>query len=238
MKRIKLRKNKHKKINIITLIAILLIVTTVLLFNYIGKHVTPVILNYAEKHAKKVAVLVISQAVSEEVLNNFNDQDLFIDNESGIQYDTGKIMKLLRNVAVNVRGYLKKMEKGELEEIGISNTEYFNVSDKKLKNGVIYEVPSGIIFNNGLLANIGPKIPVKLSFVGDIVIDLVKDIKEFGINNAVIEISVYIKVTEQVILPFSSNQIEVETTIPLTIKVFKGDVPGYYLGTPYTLGAE
>lgn len=238
MKRIKLRRHKHKKINVITLIIILIVVSVLFIFSYIGNHVTPVILNYAEKQAKKIAVLVISQAVSEEVLNNFDDTDLFTDDEYGTEYNTNKIMKLLKTIAVSVRTHLKKMEKGELEEIGVSNSEYFNVPDNKLKNGVIYEVPSGIIFNNGLLANVGPKIPVKLSFIGDIVIDLVKDVKEFGINNAVIELSVYIKVTEQVILPFSYRQIEVESTIPLTIKILRGDVPGYYLGTPYKLSTE
>lgn len=238
MRKIRLKKAKNRKLNIIVLITAIIIISIILIFNFIGKHVTPVILNYAEKQAKKVAVLVISQAINEELVNNVNSAELFTDDENGIQYNTGQIMKLLKNIAVNVRSYLKKMEKGQLEEIGVSNSEYFNVDEKKLRNGVIYEIPTGIIFNNGLLANIGPKIPVKLNFIGDIVIDIVKDIKEFGINNAIIEIGVYIKVTEQVILPFSYRQIEVETVIPLTIKVIKGDVPGYYLGTPYTLPSE
>ena len=68
---------------------------------------------------------------------------------------------------------------------------------EKLKSGIIYQVPTGIIFNNGLLSNIGPKIPVKLSLIGDVTIDIKTTIKDYGINNAVIQVSINVKVTEQ-----------------------------------------
>jgi hypothetical protein len=35
-------------------------------------------------------------------------------------------------------------------------------------------------------------------------------------------------VTEQVVLPYDTSQIEIETTIPITIKLIQGTVPNYY----------
>ena len=230
MKKIKLKKNK--KINFLIIIIILIIISVTFLFNIIGKKVTPIIINYAEKQSKKIALKVITEAVDNNVLNEIND-DLFIETEKGIDYNTVVINKLLETISKNVRNYLKKLENGEIE----LDNNYTNVSQEKLKNGVIYEIPSGIIFNNGLLSNLGPKVPVKISLIGDIVTDIVTDIKEYGINNALIQIGIKVKVNEQVILPFATNEISIETNIPLIIKMVKGEVPSYYLN-PYSLSSQ
>lgn len=211
--------------------------TLFLVFNYIGNHLTPVILNYAEKQAKKLAIIVISNAIDEEVTNKFNMDKLFIMNGNETDYNTAEISKILKEVSINVREYLKKLEKGEVKDIGLSDNQNINVNEKKLKNGIIYQVPTGIIFNNGLLANLGPKIPVKLNFIGDITIDIVTNVREYGINNAIIELIIKVQAEEQVILPFSTKQVTVESLIPISIKIVKGDVPSYYLN-PYTLSSE
>ena len=112
--------------------------------------------------------------------------------------------------------------------IKIYEAYFTNHSDLRLE--------PGIIFNNGLLANLGPKVPVKISLIGDIVTDIVTDIKEYGINNALIQIGIKVKVNEQVILPFATNEISIETNIPLIIKMVKGEVPSYYL-KPYSLSS-
>lgn len=236
MKKIKLKKVKHKKANLVMLIIITIIISVIAVFSYIGKHITPIIINYAEKQAKKIAIVVITKSLDNDVMN-INSEDLFTTNGTDTDYNTAELTNLLKKISLNVRSYLRKLEQGEVSDLGLSDSNYINVDEKQLKNGVIYQIPTGIIFNNGLLSNLGPKIPVKLSLVGDISLDIISDIKEYGINNAIIQLSVNIKVTEQVILPFSYNQITVETNIPLAIKLVRGDVPGYYLN-PYTISSQ
>lgn len=235
MKKIKLKKVKSKKLNIVIIMILLIIVSIIFIFNYIGKNITPVIINYAEKQAKKIALVVMSKAVDDEIIDRINPNDLFITNENETNYDMSNVTELLKRISVNVKSYLKKLESGEITNLGLTN-EYINVDSKKLKDGIVYEVPTGIIFNNGLLANLGPKIPIKLSLVGDITTDIVTDIKEYGINNAIISLSINVKITEQLILPFSYKQIVVENNFPLTIKIVEGNVPSYYLN-PYTLSS-
>lgn len=236
MRRIRLKKHRNNKFNTVIILIILIIITLFLVFNYIGKHLTPIIINYAEKQAKKLAITVISSAVDEEVTSKFDMNNLFITNGNETDYNTAEVSKILKEVSINVREYLKKLEKGELKDIGLSDSENINVDESKLKNGVIYQVPTGIIFNNGLLANLGPKIPVKLSSIGDITIDILTNVKEYGINNAIIELVIKVQAEEQVILPFSTKQVKVESLIPISIKIIKGDVPNYYLN-PYTLSS-
>ena len=196
---------------------------------------TPILIDYAEKQAKKISVLVISSAVDEELSKDFNSNKLFISNNNEIDYNTYEINNILRNIGINVKEYLIKLESGELGDIGLSDDDSINIDYDEVKNGVIYQIPTGIIFNNGLLANLGPKIPVKLSLIGDVTTDLVIDVKEYGINNAVIKLGVKVTAEEQVILPFDTKQISVDTVIPISIKIISGNVPNYY---PYTLSTK
>lgn len=216
-------------------IIILIIIGIYMTFNYIGKHITPVILNYAEKQAKKVAINIIIQAADPNLLN-IDNLELFKETSDGIEYNTVYLSKLLERISKNVRLYLKKVEDGKIKELNLINLDT-NVNTKKLKNGIIYEVPTGIIFNNGLLSNIGPKIPVRLNLVGDITTDIVTDVKEYGINNAVLQISVKVSVTEQVVIPFDTKEISIETEIPIALRLIKGEVPSYYMG-PYSLSTK
>lgn len=237
MRKIKLKKKKNKNHNVIILLIVMIIITLFIVFNFIGKKLTPIIMNYAEKQAKKIAVLVIGNAIDNELGEKFKSDNLFITDGKETNYNTYEINNILKEVSINVKEYLRKLEKGELGDIGLSDNENINVNSEKLKSGIIYQVPSGIIFNNGLLANLGPKIPVKLSLIGDITTDIVTDIKEYGINNAVIELGVKIIAEEQVILPFDTKQIQVETVVPISIKIINGTVPGYYFN-PYTLSSS
>lgn len=209
----------------------MIIITLFIVFNFIGKKLTPIIMNYAEKQAKKIAVLVIGNAIDNELSEKFKSDNLFTTDGNETNYNTYEINNILKEVSINVKEYLRKLEKGELGDIGLSDNENINVNSEKLKNGILYQVPSGIIFNNGLLANLGPKIPVKLSLIGDITTEIVTDIKEYGINNAVIELGIKIIAEEQVILPFDTKQIQVETVVPVSIKIINGTVPGYYFNS-------
>lgn len=235
MKKIRLKKKKKKNINTIVLLIIMIIITLFIVFNFIEKKLNPIIMNYAEKQAKKIAVLVIGNAIDDELGEKFNSDNLFVTNEQETNYNTYEINSILKEISINVKEYLIKLEKGELGDIGLSDNENINVNQEKLKNGIIYQIPSGIVFNNGILANLGPKIPVKLSLMGDITTDIVTEVREYGINNAIIELGVKIIAEEQVILPFSTKQVSVETIVPISIKIINGKVPSYY---PYTISTN
>lgn len=235
MRKIRLKKKrKLNQWNYIVIIITLIIISIIWLFSFLGKKATPIIMNYAEKQAKKIATIVISQSINEEVISSFKTDELFTTNSNdkgeinSVDFNPLMVNKMLSSISSNVKSYLRKLETGNIDDLDLSDTTLVNVSSKDLKNGVIYEIPSGIIFNNGLLANIGPKIPVKLGLVGDITTDVKTKISNYGINNAIIEIVVNVKVTEQVILPFDYKQVTVETDIPIAMKMIQGKVPNYY----------
>lgn len=97
-----------------------------------------------------------------------------------------------------------------------------------LKKGIIAKIPIGVITKNSLLANIGPEIPIRLHYVGDVNSNITTEITPYGINNALVKIGVKLEMTAQIILPFLTDKMVLNCDIPLAIKMIQGTVPNYY----------
>ena len=137
--------------------------------------------------------------------------------------EVNKTLNMITNlVALN----LKMIEEGNIEMVDIFDNSEYDVS--KLKKGIIYEIPMGAVTKSSLIANLGPKIPVRMHIIGDVVSNLETNVKEYGINNALIEIGVSVSVNSLVNLPFVSKKITVSTVIPLSLKLIQGNIPSYY----------
>ena len=232
MKKIKLKRiKKISFLNYIMLLILFIIITLIFVFKFIGNNLNPKIENYATKQAKRITSLVVSASVTEETLKDFDSNSLFKttqDSDNFVDFNSEVINKLLIEVTKNTKKYLNDLENGKIKNINLSDTSLFTTDPKKLKKGIIYEVPTGIIFNNALIANIGPKIPVKLDFIGDVEVDVKTDLKDYGINNAIVSISLKIIINEQVIMPYMTKQIKVESNVPIAIKIIQGNIPNYY----------
>ena len=87
---------------------------------------------------------------------------------------------------------------------------------------IIHDVP--------ILVGIGPKVPFKLDILGNVFTEILTNIKDYGINNSLIEMQLKIKINVQIILPFSSKNIIVENKIPLKTKIIQGKISEYYGG--------
>ena len=68
-----------------------------------------------------------------------------------------------------------------------------------------------------------------MQLIGDVASSISTNVKEYGINNALIEVGVTIEVNSRVILPYISNDIKIKGTIPIALKVIQGKIPSYYL---------
>lgn len=229
MKKIKLKNKKKHNYNLLILIIILIFISIILVFKYINTKIMPIYLEYAEYQASKIATYVISKAVDEEVSKNLDIEDLFIStkdkegNIKSIDFNPITINKISNMIKSNIFEYLEDLENGNMEKI--KNTMLFS---SRIKEGIIFEIPSGVVFDNIVLANIGPKVPVKLNMVGDILTDIKTKVTDYGINNVVIEVVIKVEVYEQVILPFGSKKITINTEIPIALKLIQGEIPSYF----------
>ena len=150
-----------KKLIKIFLILIIILIPINLILNYINKKISPKLTNYAELEIRKISNLIITKSITKESLEKININDIFIINKNNnneiltVDLDTIKINNLIREATINIEENLKQLELGNINEYN------------ELKKGVVLEIPLGQIYNNILLNNRGPKIPVKLKIIGD-----------------------------------------------------------------------
>ncbi len=214
---------------------ILFLIVNFFLFRILTKRVSPILLAYASQKSEKLATLIINDAISRKVVKELTTDNLFsfTRNSQGeivsIDFNPIIVNKILSTTTNTIEMSLKYVEEGRMEELDLSDTIDVEYTDA-FKHGHFYEVPLGVFFKNPFLSNLGPKIPVKLDLVGSILSNVETNITNYGINNAMIEVYVHIEVKMQVILPFVSDIIKVDTLVPIAMKLIQGSVPKYYGG--------
>ena len=218
------------KKNIFIATLIMCVIITIIVLKIISIRVSPILMNYAELETKKLSSIVINRAVNKQLANGMNIDEMFniIKNDNGeiatIDFNPAIVNKVLNTTTNVVLINLKAIEEGNIDFIELPDILISNDKDK-LKNGIIYEIPLGTITNSGFLSNLGPKIPIKLNIIGSVESNVKTNIKEYGINNALVEIYIRISVTEQINVPFISKRVTVTSDIPVALKVIQGSVP-------------
>lgn len=232
--KIKVKKKKTNKLVIILIFVIIGIFLSSRLINYYSKKALPTILAYAEAETKKLTVLVINRAVTKQIYT-LDTEDIFDVkyNSNGeiilIDFNSKSSSKILSTMTSLVELNLRAIEEGKIDMLELPDNSLKNFDQKLLEKGVIVEVPFGIVTGSNIMYNVGPKIPVKLSFIGDVVTGFSTEVTEYGINNALIKLMINIKVDTKIILPITSKELTIDCSIPIAMKVIQGKIPDYYM---------
>ena len=211
MSRIYLKNYRKLKIRKNIIIIILIIFFINFLFYYFTKKALPLLTNYASIEMERIVNTIINNSSTKEVIKKLDTSRLIniIKSNNGdiatIYFDSYVVNDFLDDITNNIQKDLIKSS-----------------------NNPIFEIPLGVITNNVFLSNIGPKIPVKLELVGYINGTVDTNIKEYGINNALIEIYVTVNTKIKTALPFSSKDIIVTNKIPIAYEIINGHIPEYY----------
>ena len=203
-------------------------------FAWIKKKAFTVFRTFAEIESTKLANIIINKAISKQLVENANIENLYIitrnsnDEIKTIDFNPVIVNKFLSTVASSIQLSLKRIEEGDVDLLELPDDILVEYDKEKLKKGIIYEIPSGVIFGNSFLSNLGPKIPVRFHLMGDISSSVSTKITNYGINNALIEVNLNIKLTIMSVLPFLSKKIKIDNSVPISIKMIEGNIPSYY----------
>ena len=208
--KLKNKNNKYKKI--IVIIFFILIFTFISLYFY-DKKVSNVLIKYAKIESKKVGIDIISKGVSDEIVKVLDRNDIFSvdkDNNGNIElihYNTKVVNEILSVTSKVVMNNFKEIE--------------------EKNEGIVSYIPMGIVTNNLFLENLGPKVPVKLSPVGNVLTSLKTDVKNYGVNSALVQISVRIEANVDILIPLKTGEIKIVNEVPVSIKIIEGNVSSF-----------
>ena len=220
------------KINKFLIINLVIIALTILNLFFINNATQERIKDYSYMIATKVTKQIVTTAYNSKsyhVDNNKLYEIIYGSNDDikTIVYNSSEVNKFLDAVTENVYDMFNNLEYGDLSKINIRENIVINDKKNFTKNGIVIMIPSGIVSNNYLFANLGPKIPVKISLTGEFESCISTKVEEYGLNNALISIYINIKATEQITMPFITEKVEIENQIPLSIYVVNGKIPEY-----------
>lgn len=218
-----MRLKRYKKKNIGTyfsreiIIIILGFLCALLIINYVYKKFNNTIMPIAISKARKYVTEIINNSTD----NIKFDNDLFVIEKSNaneikmINYNSYVATQLVNKITHNIQNSFDEME------------SVFNGHDKY----VVDEIPLGVIFDNALLRNFGPKIQIRIDIVGDVLSELETEVKPYGINNALVEVRVKLAANARVILPLTTKEISISNVIPISINIVNGSIPEAYIAS-------
>ena len=203
---------------------------------YAGRVVSYNMMNFAKAEVRKVVLQIIANSVIKAISENPEINDFFNvrTNNAGeielVEYDAVRMNKLLNATARRIRVNLKAVENGTIDELSYEDNALGIYNQQDIRNGVIYEVPIGNALGSPLLANIGPRVPVRLHMVGDVYAFARTELEEYGINNVMVRVFMFIEIRERVQLPLMHEEILIQSIELVSIKMIQGKVPDYYGG--------
>ncbi|AMX82428.1 sporulation protein YunB [Geobacillus subterraneus] len=197
----------------------------------VNKGMKPVLLEIAETETKRIANLVINNALEQQFSKENPEFQKIVtlqQDQNGkvvsVDFNTEIINRILEETDDHVMESLKAATEGRIERMVLPEVE----SGQGNSRGIIYYIPLGQVTNNALLANLGPRIPVQFQIVGNVDSEVTKQIHAYDINNFFIEVDIHVAVDIQVIIPFASKISTVTSDIPLVMRFIPGEVPQFY----------
>lgn len=229
MNRIRMRRN-YRLSSLIILVIILITLFTTFFFIWYNTSVNPKIVDVAEAKINKFMESFLSMNIGYEILDEDILEDILIINKNDkgeilyVDYNLEKAYLVLDTVSTKLETLVSDLEKGKFSDISDNNI-------KTSEYGLVLELPMFIASDYALMSNLGPKIYMKVNFVGSILTNIKSKITEYGINNALVELYVTIKLSQELISPVTDNELSIEYDCLIASQVINGTVPNIYGGS-------
>lgn len=210
------------------LIIMLILLLTIFLVIRFNKIVTPKILQVTEAKINSMISVILHKSFEKDIVGDTTDilvLDINNDQINGVNFNMEKIYELAKKITDKVSLNIKYMENGEWERFG-----YHDIDAIKSDEGYILAFPIGIASDNIFMANLGPKIPVKIRMVSATLNYVETKITDYGINNALVEVYININIENQLLTPVVMKRDKQSYRFLVSSRIINGKVPSFYNG--------
>lgn len=209
----------RKKINLSKEYKLVLavLITAILTVCYLVKTIGPTFNQLCLNEAKSVATQIVQETI-DEVMEKYGYNDLV----TLVKDKEGKIVSMQANIAI-----INKI----ISQISLK------IQDKidNTPNRDIY-IRLGSFTGIKLLSGRGPKVPIRISSIGNINTEVMSEFTSTGINQSIHRIFTNITCKIEVLTPFNTISNEIEEKIILAENVIIGNIPENYLDIGKLLG--
>lgn len=238
MKRVRLKRRKEmNRWYLFALTLFFVVICTFFSVVHVSNAMTPTLLQLAEVRLNKYSTAIVNRAISQVLEDKIDMSSLFslVKNQNGeiqmLDFDPVVVNHVLNVATTVVQNNIRLMEDGDLTAVGVYDLHLSDEEILNLKEGIAVALPLGKVLGITMLSNLGPKIPVRFHYIGDVNSNITTKVTQYGINNALIEIGIHLEMTAQIYLPLTSSVKVLNCDIPIVIKMVQGIVPNFYSGS-------
>lgn len=192
--------------------------------SFLKKQLLSNVLKYGEYQCENITTKLINYVVEKNISNDLKyEMVVYTENEIvSIDFNTAVLNSLSSKAIKQLQIYYDQLRYMQLDE---------NVMDElNLANSNLYQIPSSLVFKNPFIGTITPNIPIRYALMSELTSEIVSNLREYGINNALLEIKLDVKVNIMVDIPVLSKEKEIIVSVPLVIKLIQGNIPDSFFG--------
>lgn len=206
------RINISKKGRLIILVLITALFTVCYLIKTIGPTFNQLCLN----EAKSTATKIVHETV-DEIMDKYGYNDLVIE----VKDKEGNIVSMQANIAT-----MNKI----ISQISLKIQEKIDNQDSR-----DISIRLGTFTGITLLSGRGPKVPIRISSVGNLDTDLSSEFESVGINQSIHRIYAVVNCKIDILTPFNTISSQMDEKIMLAENLIMGDIPANYFDIGSTL---
>lgn len=213
-RRLALRSAGYRRVAVLELVAAVTCAAGAIGFLTVEKRLRPTLQEIATAKARLIATDAINSVVYRRIASTVRWEDLygFRTDAAGrvvmVQPNTAEIDRLTADTTVAIQDALKRVE------------------DQRIR------IPLGQALGSQLLANVGPRIAVSVVPIGTVRSSVRSNFEQAGINQVRHRVYLDVVATVRIVVPLVSNDVQVETQVPLIEAVIMGEVPEVYVTVP------
>ena len=235
--RVKFSRNKNRVKNlfyVMGIILVLILIFAIILLKKFNNKITPNLLSIAQASINKLNESILMQYRVSEVYEKVNLDDVIKitknDKDEIIAIDF--VLENAYDALSVITNYLQN--RLEDEDTRHEILKYYSEDLSSSFDSIILTIPIGVASKDIYLANLGPRIPVKVNYMGYLATSVRIKVEDYGINNALISLYIDCSITNEFIVPRIQKEINHSYSVLIASKIIQGVVPEYYGGVMET----
>lgn len=209
----------RKKINLSKKSSMVLLILVTALFTvcYLIKTIEPTFNRLCLSEAKSTATQIVNETI-DEIMDKYGYDDLI----TTIKDKDGNIVSMQANVAT-----MNKI----ISEISLNIQQKINSKESR-----DISIRLGTFSGITLLSGRGPKVPIRISSVGNIDTELNSEFTSVGINQSIHRIYAVIHCNIDVLTPFNTISNQIDDKVMLAENLIIGNIPANYFDVGKLIG--
>lgn len=210
------------------LLIIFIVVTIVfaISFHYLYLSLVDPLKEYGKMEVERLNQLIITHSKFTDQ-KQYNDMVIIERNDNQeitlIDFDMVKANNLAGDIVLDIENTYSLLEEGKYK--AKDDSYYERRLAQVSKDGIVSKVAIATLLDKPLLVPLSPRLSIRYKHLASVTSDVIKEVKNYGINHCMIQLSIDVTLKLRMVYPFFESLSTHHVTIPILLEIVEGQVP-------------